>query len=604
MKGSKWVVLFMMFVVMGLAQQASAQPVDAGIGISIRGEFQGTDTLAGVAHAGDNIDYIVRVIVNAEQFPIFNGEPNLILPDGTVIDLDDNLELATDTSMTYDVAGTYVIDTNDLGSLTGADGDEVRAVATVRADSNVPGNVQSVTATTNWDILVVNPCIDVDKTAEPTLSKEGDEVLYTIVITNCGDTILDVNDINDTLLGSLTDTNPACDALDVGEDCTIADIPYTIQPGDPDPLENIVTVIYEDRVGIPFRQVTDTDNALVDLVDPNFEVIKECPPYSKPGDTIGNTITITNTSNDANLVILSVIDSIKGELDDCDGLLAKGQQCVINYDYVVQVSDPNELINDVNVVAQVQGLPNIINETAMCQTDLVHPDYTVLKECLTQPVTGDTAQFRITLTNTGDIDLIITSDEAELAGPLDLVVGQQIVVDVNRPVPAEANEVSNTINVLATLPPEVNLPNEIIKSSSSTCDVEIPGLEGCTPGFWKNHPDCWDCYSPDTLLGDVFDLPWFNTRNKTLMEALNFRGGRTVKAKARILLRAAVAALLNACDPDVDYPLTVAGIISDVNAAIATQDKGVILGLKDELDAYNNLGCPINAHCIHTGIED
>jgi hypothetical protein len=372
-----------------------------------------------------------------------------------------------------------------------------------------------------------------------------------------------------------------------------------VQPDDPDPLENIVTVVYEDRIGVQHQQVMDSDNALVDLVDPNLEVIKECPPYSKPGDTITNTITISNTSNDANLIILSVADSLVGDLNSCDGLLEIGQQCIIDYNYVVQAGDPNQLINEVNVVAQVQGLTNILNEIAMCETTLVHPDFTVSKECLTQPITDDIAQFRITLTNTGDVNLVITSDEPELAGPLDLVVGQPIVIDVNRPVPAEANLVSNTINVTATLPAEYELDNELFRSSSATCDVEIPGMSGCTPGFWKNHTDCWACYSTGTYISDVFTIPapLSDLGDDTLLKALSYKGGRSVEAKARILLRHAVAALLNACDPDVDYPLTVVGVIGEVNEALATLNKGEILSLKRTLDDYNNYGCPIDAHC-------
>jgi hypothetical protein len=436
----------------------------------------------------------------------------------------------------------------------------------------------------------------VDKTVEPVISKEGDEVVYTIVITNCGEVILDVNDINDTILGQLSD--PTCDELAVDQNCTIEEY-YIIQPDDPDPLENIVTVVYNDRVGGARGEVNDSDNALVDLLDPNLEVIKECPSYSKVGDKVTNTITITNTSDDANLIILSVVDSLVGDLNDCNGLLETGEQCVIDYNYVVPGDACDPLVNEVNVVAQVQGLPNIINEIAMCETELVEPNFNVVKECLTQPVTDDTAEFRITLTNTGDVDLVITSDEPELLGPLDLLLGVPIIVDVCRPVPAEAIQVDNTINVTATLPARFELDNQLFKSSTASCGVEIPDINGCTPGFWKNHTDCWACYSPTTLVGDVFDIPpeFASLEGHNLLQALKYRGGRTTKAKARILLRHAVAALLNACDPNFDYPLTVAGVIEKVNAALATLNKSEILSTKNELAGYNQVGCGIKAHC-------
>ncbi len=62
-----------------------------------------------------------------------------------------------------------------------------------------------------------------------------------------------------------------------------------------------------------------------------------------------------------------------------------------------------------------------------------------------------------------------------------------------------------------------------------------------------------------------------------------------------ILLRAAVAALLNAADPLISYPLSTSQVIAQVNTAIASGDRSTILALASTLDADNNLGCPINA---------
>jgi hypothetical protein len=57
------------------------------------------------------------------------------------------------------------------------------------------------------------------------------------------------------------------------------------------------------------------------------------------------------------------------------------------------------------------------------------------------------------------------------------------------------------------------------------------------------------------------------------------------------LARHAVAALLNASSPDVDYYTDVAGVIALVQEAYAT---GEFESAKDLLDLQNNLGCPIN----------
>jgi hypothetical protein len=54
-----------------------------------------------------------------------------------------------------------------------------------------------------------------------------------------------------------------------------------------------------------------------------------------------------------------------------------------------------------------------------------------------------------------------------------------------------------------------------------------------------------------------------------------------------------VAALLNAANPNVDYPLTEAEIIAAVNAAL-TGNRNAMLSLAATLDGYNNAGCPLN----------
>ena len=65
---------------------------------------------------------------------------------------------------------------------------------------------------------------------------------------------------------------------------------------------------------------------------------------------------------------------------------------------------------------------------------------------------------------------------------------------------------------------------------------------------------------------------------------------------ARNLLRQAVAALLNASHPLVNYPVTVTDIITDTNDALATLDRDAMEVLKDQFDMWNNLEGGIDAH--------
>ena len=99
---------------------------------------------------------------------------------------------------------------------------------------------------------------------------------------------------------------------------------------------------------------------------------------------------------------------------------------------------------------------------------------------------------------------------------------------------------------------------------------------------------------PNQTLENVFDVPnGFGLDNKTLLQALSFKGNFTTQGAAQILLRAAVTALLNSAHPDVDYPLTTTEVIAAVNSALAINDRIAMLALADRLDGYNNGLCPL-----------
>ena len=150
------------------------------------------------------------------------------------------------------------------------------------------------------------------------------------------------------------------------------------------------------------------------------------------------------------------------------------------------------------------------------------------------------------------------------------------------------------------------LPQMLSYSDIENTDGYLEGVvyQGCTPGAWKNRL-LWISewtetgYSPDDKLKDVFlEVGYWPAyaplKNKTLEEALGFPGGDTLREKAQILLRAAVAALLNASHPDVNYPRLESEVIDDVNDALESQDKDTIINLATALDNDNNLGCPFD----------
>jgi hypothetical protein len=110
--------------------------------------------------------------------------------------------------------------------------------------------------------------------------------------------------------------------------------------------------------------------------------------------------------------------------------------------------------------------------------------------------------------------------------------------------------------------------------------------EGCTPGYWRNHMDRWVGYTTDQDYRTVFGLTDVGF-DGTLGEAIVAIGGGD-----SALARAAVAALLSAAHPDVDYEHDANWVIELVQEAYDEEGRSVE-EVKDLLDELNNRGCPL-----------
>jgi len=138
-----------------------------------------------------------------------------------------------------------------------------------------------------------------------------------------------------------------------------------------------------------------------------------------------------------------------------------------------------------------------------------------------------------------------------------------------------------------TTPPPTTPPPTTAPPTTPPPTTTPPGAEGCTPGYWKNHPESFagTGYATDDTVGEVFtSLAGTSVGDLTLIEALNLGDGGL-----NALLRQAVAALLNASSPEVDYPLDAATVIALTNAAVLS---GQYEATKNLLDQYNNFGAP------------
>lgn len=187
-------------------------------------------------------------------------------------------------------------------------------------------------------------------------------------------------------------------------------------------------------------------------------------------------------------------------------------------------------------------------------------------------------------------------ESSESNGNVKLFGGGVLLATVPIPVTGDGNYTTLAIGVSGVDFMRVNLKGSVAVDNVKVKADEPPGDDGCTPGYWKNHPAAWNAtpYSRSQTLESVFNVPnKFNLDNKTLLQALKFKGGPKKLGAARILLRHATAAVLNASHPGVSYPMTSSEIISNVNTAL-TGSRGQMLNLKKTLDKNNNLGCPLN----------
>lgn len=194
----------------------------------------------------------------------------------------------------------------------------------------------------------------------------------------------------------------------------------------------------------------------------------------------------------------------------------------------------------------------------------------------------------------------------DVGGSLDIVNGWQSVNGaefdaLNSSITIPANATSLTVQALS----QGGVSPASFSWIGATLAIQNqprPGADGCTPGLWKNHDgsknqaNAWTAtgYSPSQLLSSVFSSTGLGSLgSSTLKQALDFKGGSTLEGKKQILLRAAVAALLNAAHPDVSYPLSTAQVIAQVNAALEGNDATTIIDLASDLDTKNNAGCTV-----------
>ncbi|RCX29922.1 hypothetical protein DFQ59_106157, partial [Thioalbus denitrificans] len=390
------------------------------------------------------------------------------------------------------------------------DPDPLPNTVTVVYDSDPGLQGDEVTSSNDHSVNLFQPAVEVVKGGD-TLSKAGDDVTYSFTINNLSSDdapnllIDDTSGVTDTVLGNLTATAKAngCTSLAYGGSCSF-NVVYTVQSGDPDPLDNTVSVLYHPD-GFP-NNITDEDSHSVNLFQPSVDVTKTGDTLSKVGDPVNYTITVTNdgSSDNPGLENGTITDTLLGNLldgsnpyvtsSDCTGTLGPSGSCTIQATRTVQAGDPDPLPNTVTVHFDPTGsFDNDITDSDGHSVNLFQPGVDVTKTGDTLSKVGDPASYTITVNNTGSGDspnlVNGTISDTLLGNLLDgsnpyvtsstcsatLATGASCTIQATRTVQAgDPDPLPNTVTVHYN--PD-GFPNDISDSDGHSVNLFQPGVD-------------------------------------------------------------------------------------------------------------------------------
>ena len=243
-------------------------------------------------------------------------------------------------------------------------------VNTVDLTCSPEGSSAVLEASASHSVNLFQPAIAVDKTGDAQ-AEVGDEVLYIFKLSNLSSDDAPGMDCTaeDTHFGTIYDG-----ILPPGD--TMLYLTRTVQPDDPNPLENTVTLTCS-PVGFP-NVLTASASHSVDLLGPEIEVDKTGDLLSKVGDDVHYTITLSNVSTGPQVELDLFSRRFAAGNCLCGGILPMGDT-VIYVTRTVQPGDPDPLVNTVTLTCSVAGSPVVLQASDSHTTELFQPAVEVVK---------------------------------------------------------------------------------------------------------------------------------------------------------------------------------------------------------------------------------
>ena len=321
------------------------------------------------------------------------------------------------------------------------------------------------------------------------------------------------------------------------------------------------------------------------------------------GGSVTFTITISNTGNIplSNIVVTDPLSP------DCDRIFATLQVAEVVSFTCTKTLVQTSFTNVVTVSASTGTSTISDSDSAEINVDIL-PDISLTKTAnpKTVPATGGLVDYTLRISNIGLEAVVVTAlsdSKFPLSSACSALIGQSIAPGsflecvIQGLVPASTGETSFINTATAT----AQDPEQNADTATATATITY-GWYGRTPGFWKNNQQAWvSGYTPNQFIQDVFTIPGTLLQSGVLdlvkpsgkdrlIDGLNYQGGSNLSGGFQILMRAAIAALLNEAYYGIYYPgaTSPAGLIAQVNSTLATQNRASYITLASLLDYWNN----------------
>ncbi|NNE58302.1 MAG: DUF11 domain-containing protein [Hellea sp.] len=471
--------------------------------------------------AGDTLEYVVTV-TNTGNITLNN-----------IVVSDTQLTPSSNSCATVAPGGTCVLTGTHLVSQAEADAGTIANTASVTS-TEVPGPTPSNTVNTTVEQnssltnVKANPSLNTDADSSGDITA-GDTLEYVVTVTNTGNVSLTNVVVSDS---QLTPSSNTCASVAPGATCVLTGTHIVSQSeANAGTIANTASVTSTE---VPGPTPSNTVNTAVEQ-DAALTNVKSSPTLSTDadssgditaGDTIQYVVTVTNTGN-ITLNNIVVSDSQLTPGSNTCASVAPGNTCVLTGTHLVTQTEANAgtIVNTASATStEVPGPTpsNTVNTTVEQDPALTNvkanPTLTNDADSSGDITEGDTLEYVVTVTNTGNVTLnnVIVSDSqltpssnscATVAvGGTCILTGTHLVTQAE----ADAGTIANTASATSTEvagPTPSNTVNTAVEQDASLTNVKA------TPTLTTDADSSGDVTAGDTL---TYVVTVTNTGNITL----------------------------------------------------------------------------------------